>query len=86
MERPNGMLKHIFQPDSCMTGRKIKERYLCNQKIFKKILPDNNVELMWVLEKLFYENQDDFFNSNDPNYIKHFIQSATFESQNNQFW
>ena len=81
-ERPYGHLKYVFMPDSCMTGRKIKERYMCNQKMFRKILPDNNVEMMWVLEKLFLKNEDDFFNSNEEGFIKHFIQSATFETQN----
>ena len=37
IDRPHSLLKYVFYPDTCITGRKIKERYYCTQQIFRKV-------------------------------------------------
>lgn len=66
-------------------GRKVKSNYECNQQILRKEQPDGSITLVWLLHNLFV-GADNFFNKNDPNWIKHSIKSGSFESIDGMNW
>jgi len=43
--------------------------------MFRRVNPDGDVSLMWVLHNV---GAEDFLNKAEPGYIKHFIESGLF--------
>jgi hypothetical protein len=73
-----------YKHDDGPIGKKIGDRYYCNQQIFRRIKPDGEVAFAWVLLNLVTDKENNFFNDFDG--IQHYIQTESFISHDGMMW
>ena len=66
----NAEVIQLFYPDKHQVATKIKERFFCNQQVFRRVQPDGKVSLLWVLHSV---SPYIFYNRSEYNFIRHYI-------------
>ena len=73
-----------YKYDDGPKGKKIGDRYYCNQQIFRRVKPDGEVAFAWVLLNLVTDKENNFFNDFDE--TQHYIQTESFISHDGMMW
>lgn len=78
---------HQFSLNQHPIGKKVSNKFYCDQTLFKRSQPNNAIVYLWALHKPGgSDHNSQFLNLDEPDFIRHYVESGVFESSNGQTW